>query len=397
MEPIERPYDAAAASRSGWASSEFLAHLDGMVERRLLRRVAAILYHRRAGFSANGMGVWRVPEEEIIETGLRMASFRGISHCYQRPTYPDWPYSVFTMAHGRSKEECDAILDSIAEECGIGEQDRATLYSSTEYKKIRLRYFTDEYRQWEEEHLAGGAGSAQMRALRAVRALQVLPGGVNSPVRAMRQIGREPIFIERGEGCELIDVDGNRYIDWVCSWGPLILGHAEPGVVAAVPRRRDPGDQLRRRHRGGGGAGRGGLPQGRLGRDGPHDQLRHRGGDERGAAGPRGHRPRDGGQVRRRLPRSLRRPARRGGLGDGDARGAGEPRGHRRPGRGHGGRSLERPRGGRQSALDEHRGRRPARRADRRQHGRGPARPRASSPSCARRPPRPGRCSSSTR
>jgi glutamate-1-semialdehyde 2,1-aminomutase len=61
-----------------------------------------------------------------------------------------------------------------------------------------------------------------------------MPGGVNSPVRAMRQIGREPIFIERGEGCELVDVDGNRYIDWVCSWGPLILGHAEPAVVAAV-------------------------------------------------------------------------------------------------------------------------------------------------------------------
>ncbi len=66
------------------------------------------------------------------------------------------------------------------------------------------------------------------------RALAVLPGGVNSPVRAMRQIGRDPLFIERGEGCELIDVDGNRYVDWVCSWGPLILGHAHPGVVAAV-------------------------------------------------------------------------------------------------------------------------------------------------------------------
>jgi glutamate-1-semialdehyde 2,1-aminomutase len=66
------------------------------------------------------------------------------------------------------------------------------------------------------------------------RALELIPGGVNSPVRAMRQIGRDPIFIERGEGCELVDVDGNRYIDWVCSWGPLILGHAHPAVVAAV-------------------------------------------------------------------------------------------------------------------------------------------------------------------
>jgi siroheme decarboxylase len=151
MEAAERPYDAAAAE-VGMSTEELLEHLGGMVERKLLRRVAAILFHRRAGFSANGMGVWKVPEEEIMETGRRMASFRGISHCYQRPTYEDWPYSVFTMAHGRSKEECDAILDSIAGECGMGPDDRATLYSSTEYKKIRLHYFTDEYARWEEEH-----------------------------------------------------------------------------------------------------------------------------------------------------------------------------------------------------------------------------------------------------
>ncbi|MGA8744300.1 MAG: glutamate-1-semialdehyde 2,1-aminomutase [Solirubrobacterales bacterium] len=66
------------------------------------------------------------------------------------------------------------------------------------------------------------------------RALKVLPGGVNSPVRAMGQIGREPIFVERGEGCELVDADGDRYIDWICSWGALILGHAHSEVVGAV-------------------------------------------------------------------------------------------------------------------------------------------------------------------
>jgi DNA-binding Lrp family transcriptional regulator len=111
--------------------------------------VAAILYHRRAGFSANGMGVWKVPEGRELEIGRRMAAFRGISHCYQRPTYADWPYSVFTMAHGRSKEECDAVLDAIAEATGISE--RATLYSSTEFKKVRMLYFTDDFRRWEEE------------------------------------------------------------------------------------------------------------------------------------------------------------------------------------------------------------------------------------------------------
>lgn len=149
MPVVSEPY-APAAAEVGMAQERFLDHLAGMQERGLLRRVAAILYHRRAGFSANGMGVWKVPDEQILDVGRRMAAVRGISHCYQRPTYEDWPYSVFTMAHGRSKEECDAILDSIAEMTGI--EERATLYSSTEFKKIRLLYFTNDHRAWEHKH-----------------------------------------------------------------------------------------------------------------------------------------------------------------------------------------------------------------------------------------------------
>jgi DNA-binding Lrp family transcriptional regulator len=149
MPVIPEPY-APAAAELGITQAELLEHLESMRERKALRRVAAILFHRRAGFSANGMGVWNVPEERIMEVAPLMASFRGISHCYQRPTYEDWHYSVFTMAHGRSKEECDAILDTIAEETGI--EDRRTLYSSTEFKKIRLLYFTDEHHRWEAEH-----------------------------------------------------------------------------------------------------------------------------------------------------------------------------------------------------------------------------------------------------
>ena len=143
------PY-VQAAGALGMSVDELLEHMTGMRERGLLRRVAAILYHRRAGFSANGMGVWKVPAEEIATLGPRMASYRGISHCYQRPTYADWPYSVFTMAHGRSKEECDAVLDAIAADTRIDE--RATLYSSTEFKKIRLLYFTEDFKQWEAAH-----------------------------------------------------------------------------------------------------------------------------------------------------------------------------------------------------------------------------------------------------
>jgi len=150
MPVVPEPY-APAAEKLGIAQTQLLAHLEGMQERRLLRRVAAILFHRRAGFSANGMGVWRVPDEKIAEYGPRMAAFRGISHCYERPTYEDWRYQIFTMAHGRSKEECDAILDAIAAEMP-DIQERATLYSSTEFKKVRLLYFTDAFRTWEAEH-----------------------------------------------------------------------------------------------------------------------------------------------------------------------------------------------------------------------------------------------------
>jgi siroheme decarboxylase len=150
MPVTPEPYKPAAAEL-GMSQDRLLDHLAGMQERRLLRRVAAILFHRRAGYSANGMGVWKVEPDEVLETGKKMAAFRGISHCYERPTYPDWPYSVFTMAHGRSKDECDAILDAIAAETGISE--RATLYSSTEFKKIRLLYFTDDHKRWEAERV----------------------------------------------------------------------------------------------------------------------------------------------------------------------------------------------------------------------------------------------------
>jgi DNA-binding Lrp family transcriptional regulator len=155
MPIVSEPY-ADAARTLGMPVDRLLSHLEGMVERGLLRRVAAILFHRRAGFSANGMGVWKVPEDQVLEAGRRMAAFRGISHCYERPTYADWPYQLFTMAHGRSKEECDAILDAVRDEVGCIE-DRATLYSSTEFKKVRLLYFTEDFKRWEREHAGVGA------------------------------------------------------------------------------------------------------------------------------------------------------------------------------------------------------------------------------------------------
>ena len=117
-----------------------------------LRRFAAVLYHRKAGFKANGMGVWKVPPEKIEEAGRICATFKAVSHCYQRPTYPDWPFSIFTMVHGSSEAECESILDSIG--AAMGNPERAVLYSTTEFKKTRVKYFTPEERAWEAKNLS---------------------------------------------------------------------------------------------------------------------------------------------------------------------------------------------------------------------------------------------------
>jgi DNA-binding Lrp family transcriptional regulator len=153
VEPL--PFDAWAAE-AGMEPDELLERAQVFVDRAYMRRFAAVLNHRRAGFGANGMAVWQVPEGELEEIGPRMAAFKAVSHCYRRPTYPDWPFSVFTMVHARSREACEETIAAIAEETGITEPDRrAVLYSTYEFKKIRLMYFTPDYAEWEELALAG--------------------------------------------------------------------------------------------------------------------------------------------------------------------------------------------------------------------------------------------------
>ena len=146
-----RPF-AQLAGSIGRSEDDLFSWASAAMQRGQLRRIAAVLHHRKAGFRANGMAVWKVPEDRIEAVGNRMAHFTSVSHCYQRPTYPDWPYSVFSMIHARTPEECEAVAGAIAAETGIAE--RAMLYSSTEYRKVRLRYFTPEFDQWEAANLA---------------------------------------------------------------------------------------------------------------------------------------------------------------------------------------------------------------------------------------------------
>ncbi|MCC6174866.1 MAG: AsnC family transcriptional regulator [Chloroflexi bacterium] len=135
------------AEHIGMTEDELFAAAQSLIERGFMRRMAAILYHRRAGFKANGMGVWAAPSDRVVQIGAQMGAFQNVSHCYQRPTYPDWPYNVFTMVHGRSVEECEEILHSISEATGVTEY--ISLYSTREYKKTRLRFYTTAYEEWE--------------------------------------------------------------------------------------------------------------------------------------------------------------------------------------------------------------------------------------------------------
>ncbi|MCC7107365.1 MAG: AsnC family transcriptional regulator [Chloroflexi bacterium] len=153
---VEQPFQPMA-ERLGWSQEALFARAVDMRRRGLYRRYAALLRHREAGFKANAMGVWAVPLEQAAEVGARMAGFAAVSHCYERPTYPDWPYSVFTMVHGQSRDECEAVLSAISRTVGVS--DYRSLYSTREYKKTRLTFFTDAYAEWDRLHLSAPAGT----------------------------------------------------------------------------------------------------------------------------------------------------------------------------------------------------------------------------------------------
>jgi siroheme decarboxylase len=152
LEPA--PY-AGMGQRMGVDAGAVLALAHGFIDDGLARRFAAVMHHRQAGFVANAMSVWKVPEERIEEVGSTMAGFAAVSHCYQRPTYPDWPYNLFGMLHARTKEECEVAAEAIEAQTGI--TDRRMLYSTKEYKKVRVRYYTDDFFDWERRHLNGAA------------------------------------------------------------------------------------------------------------------------------------------------------------------------------------------------------------------------------------------------
>ena len=149
IEPVREPF-AKVVEMLG-KDYEWLANeAKKLQDAGYMRRFATILRHRKAGFKANAMVVWSVDETRAEAIGQKVAEFSAVSHCYLRPTYPNWPYSLFSMIHGKSKEEVEEVVKEIAAE--IEPREYRYLYSTREFKKVRIKYFSPEFEAWEAEH-----------------------------------------------------------------------------------------------------------------------------------------------------------------------------------------------------------------------------------------------------
>ena len=140
MEIIDEPF-VNAAKNLGITEDEVFAKMKHYEDVGVMRRFAAILRHRQVGFTANGMIVWKVPEDRITSVGETLGSFPQVSHCYERPTYDDWPYNVFSMIHCKTHDEAYDVAKTIQDQINVDEYK--ILFSSREFKKTRVEYFVE--------------------------------------------------------------------------------------------------------------------------------------------------------------------------------------------------------------------------------------------------------------
>ena len=148
LEIIDRPF-LKASQKLGITEDQLFDKLKHYENIGVMRRYAAILRHRDVGFIANGMIVWKVPEERISKVGEKLGAFPQISHCYQRPVYKDWPYNVFSMIHCKSEEEAKNMAKQIQKEVNVDEYK--ILFSAREFKKTRVEYFVENEFKLEEK------------------------------------------------------------------------------------------------------------------------------------------------------------------------------------------------------------------------------------------------------
>ncbi len=137
---VSRPF-RVVAERMGVTEGELLATIRRFTDDGTIRRFGATLRHHRSGFSANAMVVWRVEADDLEGVAKVLASFREVSHCYQRPALSGWPYRLFTMIHGRSREACEELARRMADTAGV--TDYRLLFTVDELKKTTMVYFDD--------------------------------------------------------------------------------------------------------------------------------------------------------------------------------------------------------------------------------------------------------------
>ena len=147
MEIIDEPF-VKAANNLGITENELFEKMKHYEDDGIMRRFAAILRHRQVGFTANGMIVWKVPEDRISEVGEKLGAFPQVSHCYERPTYSDWPYNVFSMIHCKTHDEAHEMAKTIQDQINV--DDYRILFSSREFKKVRVEYFVENSFNFEE-------------------------------------------------------------------------------------------------------------------------------------------------------------------------------------------------------------------------------------------------------
>jgi rfaE bifunctional protein nucleotidyltransferase chain/domain len=240
--PLEsRPF-AVLAEQTGVTEKEFLEWIERFRRETRLRRIAVILRHRNVGYVANAMGVWRVPEDRADEAGKIMASFRRVSHCYRRPVFDDWPYALYTMIHGLSREDCERVAELISEAAGV--DDYRLLYSGREFKKTRVRYFVPEFGEWEGAFLHGPApgepGNSAPPAMRSAAAKIRSRGEAARLVGALQERGKTVVFTG---GC--FDVLGPvhvRFFEAARREGDVLV--AAVGTDDSVRRLKGPGRPL---------------------------------------------------------------------------------------------------------------------------------------------------------
>jgi len=130
------PY-AAVGAKIGMSGEEVIERLKRLLASGVIRRIGASLAHRSAGFTANAMIAWKAPEDRIEEIGNAFAKWKEVTHCYSRKTAPEWPFNLYTMVHGKSKEACAKIISAMSKDAGIA--NFLVLYSTRELKKTSFQ------------------------------------------------------------------------------------------------------------------------------------------------------------------------------------------------------------------------------------------------------------------